>query len=118
VDGVFGLQTEAAVRYFQSAHRLVVDGIIGRETMLMLDREHALDSVDQGAVARDLSAPCHTPVAPGPDDATSSAMDVANVVPRCDAELESTGPSTELGAPVAAPPSPPPVQPRAPDLVV
>ena len=33
VDGIFGSQTQAAVRYFQSKNGLVVDGIAGKNTL-------------------------------------------------------------------------------------
>ena len=36
-DGVFNLQTEAAVRQFQQAKGLKVDGIVGEETLLALE---------------------------------------------------------------------------------
>lgn len=36
-DGIFGANTEAAVRAFQSAHGLVPDGIIGPKTWAALD---------------------------------------------------------------------------------
>lgn len=36
VDGVFGVQTEAAVRVFQKAHNLAVDGIVGAKTWAAL----------------------------------------------------------------------------------
>jgi peptidoglycan hydrolase-like protein with peptidoglycan-binding domain len=32
IDGLFGVQTETAVKRFQSNHRLVTDGIVGRNT--------------------------------------------------------------------------------------
>jgi hypothetical protein len=63
-DGVFGAQTDQAVRFFQGAHRLVVDGIVGRETNAMLNREVSVHASD----AERGDGPCHDPSAPGPDD--------------------------------------------------
>jgi peptidoglycan hydrolase-like protein with peptidoglycan-binding domain len=36
VDGIFGPLTEAGVRAFQEAHGLLVDGIVGRQTLAAL----------------------------------------------------------------------------------
>lgn len=36
-DGIFGAETEAAVRQFQTRNRLVVDGIVGKQTLAALD---------------------------------------------------------------------------------
>lgn len=36
-DGIFGAQTEAAVKSYQAAHGLTADGIVGRLTWAMLD---------------------------------------------------------------------------------
>jgi hypothetical protein len=67
MDGQFGAQTDVAVVFFQQAHRLVVDGIVGRETRSMLDRELALHGGAEARLARG-GGPCHTPDAPGPDE--------------------------------------------------
>lgn len=37
-DGIFGLETEGAVRQFQTNHRIKIDGIVGPETMEHLNR--------------------------------------------------------------------------------
>jgi peptidoglycan hydrolase-like protein with peptidoglycan-binding domain len=70
-DGTFGGQTELAVRFFQRAHRLVDDGIVGRETNAMLERETALHGTD-AAIAERGGLPCHDPSAPGPEDIAGS----------------------------------------------
>jgi peptidoglycan L-alanyl-D-glutamate endopeptidase CwlK len=49
VDGVFGAQTEAAVKQFQREHGLVSDGIVGPLTLNQLecsDQENYLDSTE------------------------------------------------------------------------
>ena len=39
VDGIFGPQTQEAVRNYQRQHGLAVDGIVGPETRAALDKE-------------------------------------------------------------------------------
>ena len=37
LDGVFGAQTESAVKAFQRAHEITVDGVVGRVTWINID---------------------------------------------------------------------------------
>ena len=37
IDGVFGAQTESAVRAFQQAREIAVDGVVGRVTWINID---------------------------------------------------------------------------------
>jgi len=48
VDGIFGSQTESAVRYFQKRNGLAVDGIVGRQTLSALGLK---DTASSGAGA-------------------------------------------------------------------
>jgi peptidoglycan hydrolase-like protein with peptidoglycan-binding domain len=53
-DGIFGGQTEAAVRNFQRTHNMVPDGIVGPKTWTALDTAAALATT--GASAAGASA--------------------------------------------------------------
>jgi peptidoglycan hydrolase-like protein with peptidoglycan-binding domain len=46
IDGIFGLQTDAAMRHFQAANRLEVDGIIGPLTYQLLRSGDAIPLLD------------------------------------------------------------------------
>lgn len=114
VDGSFGPLTDKSVRFFQSSHRLVVDGIVGPETNAMLDREVSQHGDPEEAVLRG-EAPCHTPETPGPDDvATGEARqrtlpDVPEEPVFAFTELETRGGSKAKGGPTQpkGPPAPP-----------
>jgi len=51
IDGITGGQTKAAIRRFQSANGLVVDGIIGPMTLEALDKAKARRHHEQGSKA-------------------------------------------------------------------
>lgn len=51
-DGDFGSETEAAVRMFQSEHKLTVDGIVGKQTYAALEKyeEEVVENPTKGTV--------------------------------------------------------------------
>jgi Putative peptidoglycan binding domain len=119
VDGIFGAQTDMAVRFFQESHRLVVDGLVGPETNAMLDRETARHgSLDE--VAGRGGAPCHTPEAPGPDDVATGEVRPRALPDIADKHLPSSlrGFQARGGSKAKDAPPAPKAPPAAPDLVV
>lgn len=66
-DGKFGSRTDTAVRFFQTSHRLVPDGILGPATGTMLRDERAVQPAN-------FLVPCHSPQRPGPG-AEEKALD-------------------------------------------
>jgi hypothetical protein len=117
-DGQFGGQTDLAVRFFQQSHRLVVDGIVGRETRSMLDREIALHGGAESRLARG-GGPCHTPDAPGPDELAQAAPTPPAPVPPSARAGSLLGFRQDAGGGGGGQGAPPPAQKAAPgDLVV
>jgi peptidoglycan hydrolase-like protein with peptidoglycan-binding domain len=64
VDGIFGPNTERAVRQFQQSQGLQVDGIVGPETRARIER---MASDDQDGAAPTAAEPAAEPAAAGPN---------------------------------------------------
>ena len=66
IDGVFGTETEAAVRAFQQSKGITVDGIVGRVTWINIDEadqnEPVLRNGSTGLPVRRLQSRTLTPV--------------------------------------------------------
>lgn len=71
VDGSFGSGTQNAVRAFQRAYGLTVDGVVGRDTWTMLNQIY-LNS--QGGMARGLEAAPQLPISLGSEGETVGAL--------------------------------------------
>jgi hypothetical protein len=63
-DGIFGFETKEAVKAFQGTHKLATDGLVGKQTLL------ALDKLMTAYAAKQAPAPSSTPAyRPPPRDA-------------------------------------------------
>jgi peptidoglycan hydrolase-like protein with peptidoglycan-binding domain len=103
VDGVYGSQTEAAVRRFQATRGLTVDGIVGAHTSRAL-AVHAPPVLSGAAVIRDLDGEAREPAPGEVSEATSapSASVLATPTGLGEASASTAAPTTpESPAPAA-----------------
>ena len=90
IDGVFGPATDKAVKSFQKANGLTVDGKVGEKTWAALRQEPGEPSGDYLAVAKDKAG--HA----GKGVLVVSAQEVFGVIPKPCIGINAVGPAADL----------------------